>query len=101
MTSCFHPLHLECFIKNRGPNRYLRCPLCNKPQNSIFPINYKSQSLRLNTICQNIMKTAVITIYGVYDIDDLFTLFLEFLIESKGFFSLIEPKRYDDRKKKK
>lgn len=47
------------------------------------------------------MKTAVITIYGVYDIDDLFTLFLEFLIESKGFFSLIEPKRYDDRKKKK
>ena len=63
LTSCFHVVHVKCFLSTKARNRYLRCPLCSKPQNCIFPVKYDFTNTTLNNICENILKASVINIY--------------------------------------
>lgn len=93
LSSCFHPLHLECFFEIKGSDIKIKCPLCKSDQNSIFPINSTQSNWRLNNICENVMKESMIRTYKNYEVENWFRIFLEFLIESKIFYLLINPEQ--------
>lgn len=66
--TCFHPVHLLCFIQMSRNSDSIACPLCGSPSNSIIPLDHSLATPKLTRICRNILTMSMIQQYQNYDI---------------------------------
>ena len=98
ITTCFHTIHVNCYIEMNKSVVEFNCPLCTKKGNCIFPVKYSYEEKRLNRICSNVINASMMILYKVYDNESNFILLFKHLLESKGLNSMISFTRYESEK---
>lgn len=93
-SSCFHPLHLNCYIDLAKDSLSFDCPLCHAQCNCIVPAVEGKNDRALERICRNTVICAMVRQYGIYDPESQFSLIFKHLVESCGLGSLLDRNMY-------
>ena len=100
MSTCFHPVHLNCYANLDKDNKFCcNCPLCQFKTNCIIPAVPGDDDKVLLKICRNTTYFALMATYKIYYCESLFSLVFKHLVESKGLNSLMSHSLYQNKRK--
>lgn len=90
MFTCFHILHVNCFITSHQGNRNssFSCPLCATTINCFFLRNYDLAKPNTKLIFTNIIIATLLINYKIYNTEHPFMLYFKHFVQAKGLRSL-------------
>ena len=97
VESCFHAIHVECYLKREkklSMTRSQSCTLCGKTANCILPEKFNPKEKKILRICMNSIISVFFAQFETYDIENFFILMLKHLVESKTFLSLTNTHKF-------
>ena len=89
VDTCFHTIHIPCFMTMKKKNMGFACPLCSKNINCFLPINPDNTEKKVWNMTWNILNALMVCQFEMCEVQSLFSLLFEAFVENKGISRLI------------